>query len=300
MTSFPLLNPEIIANTDYPWIPNHTFPTSGRRWIDFMFSRGCFRRCDFCVAGCTPNCHVTASDYEMVDKQLRTLVEYGYEELIIQDDAFLWDKRHVQVHLPAVLGLLKKYGLYWQNNGGIDFEAVDDFVTTQIVKYNKEGNGKVTSLYIPFNPRTWNKQQSAAKSMATRYHANLDNLKRLREAGIYVFTSSIIGTPEQTMECFEDELEADRELVTNGYIDCALPLSATMLPGTKWFHENRQNIVNQFDWSGYSLFTTHHGTANFKPQEIEILMIRWLKEMDGVQKTYPWQTAFPNCFDPVL
>jgi len=292
MSSFPLLEPLLLEENNYPIKPTYSYPTFGRKSADFMFSKGCFRQCDFCVAGCQKT-FVTAIPYDKVEEQLRIFREHGIEELILQDDAFLWDKRHVRQHLPKILGLMKKYGFYWQNNGGIEFEGLDDFVTEQIIQYQK-GEGKVTSLYIPFNPRTWNKNESASKTMSQRYHNNTENLKRLREAGIYVFTSAIIGTPEQTRQTFEEELATDRELIEKGYIDAALCLSATMLPGTAWYRDNQHNIVNLQDYPGYSLFTAHHKTDSLQPQEIEELMIRWNKELSQVQKTYDWGTAFPN------
>jgi len=67
-----------------------------------------------------------------------------------------------------------------------------------------------------------------------------------------------------------------------------------MLPGTKWFGSNGQNIVNKKDYAGYSLFTTYHKTDFLKPEEIEECMIKWVKELDSVQRTYHWGTAFPN------
>jgi hypothetical protein len=45
-----------------------------------------------------------------------------------------------------------------------------------------------------------------------------------------VFTSAIIGTPEQDLHAFEEELATDKSLIEEGYIDSALSLSATMLP----------------------------------------------------------------------
>lgn len=295
MDKFPILDPVIIDETGYPVNPTYTYPTDGRKSVDFMFSKGCFRRCDFCVAGSQKGNHVTATAYEKLDEQLRIFKESGVNELVIQDDAFLWDKKHVKEYLPKILDLMKKYGFYWQNNGGVEFEAIDDFVTEQLIAYNKSGKGKVTSLYVPFNPRSWNKEQSASKSMSERYHKNIENLKRLREeAGIYIFTSAIIGTPEQTKEAFEEELATDRRLIHEGYIDAALCLSATMLPGTKWYENNGHNIINKKDYAGYSLFSTHHRTEHLEPREIEKLMIRWTKSLDDVQKTYHWGTAFPN------
>lgn len=294
MDKFPLLDPSILNETGYPSEPTHTFPTSGRKSVDFMFSKGCFRRCDFCVAGSQKGNYVTAEGYDLAAKQLDIFKANGIEELVLQDDAFLHDPKHRREHLTKILSLMKERGLYWQNNGGVEFEAIDDFVTEKIARYNSEGEGRVTSLYIPFNPRTWNRDKSAAKTMSQRYHSNLDNLKRLREAGIYVFTSTIIGTPDQSREAFEEELQTDKELIQAGYIDSALCLSATMLPGTKWYQENGHNIVNKHDYPGYSLFTTHHRTEFMEPTEIEECMVKWLKELDPVQKTYSWQTTFYN------
>jgi len=295
MDQFPLLDPEILDENEYPANPTYTYPTDGRKSVDFMFSKGCFRTCDFCVAGGQKGNHVTSTEYGRLDEQLQIFKESGVKELIIQDDAFLWDKRHVKDYLPKILGLMKKHSMYWQNNGGVEFEALDDFVTNQLIEYNKSGEGRVTALYVPFNPRTWNKEKSASKSMSNRYHNNLENLKRLREEGqIYIFTSAIIGTPEQTREMFEEELATDRKLIQEGYIDAALCLSATMLPGTKWYENNGHNIVNKNDYAGYSLFATHHRTEHLEAKEIEELMITWTKGLDDVQKTYHWGSAFPN------
>jgi len=295
MDQFPILDISIIENTGYPQEPTYTYPTSGRKSVDFMFSKGCFRKCDFCVAGSQKGNHITANDYERLDQQLLELKRHGVEELVIQDDAFLHDPKHRKEYLPKILGLMKKHGLHWQNNGGIEFEGIDDFVTEQLIKYNQEGEGRVTALYVPFNPRSWNKEQSAAKSMSSRYHQNAENLRRLRkEGGIYVFTSSIIGTPEQTEEAFNEELQTDRELIQNGYLDSALCLSATMLPGTRWYESNGHNIVNKKDYAGYSLFATHHRTDHLEPKDIERLMATWTKSLDEVQKTYHWGTGFPN------
>ncbi len=295
LDQFPLLDPEILEETGYPKNPTYTYPTNGRKSIDFMFTKGCFRKCEFCVAGSQKGNNITATEYERIDKQLQKFKEHGVEELVVQDDAFLWDRKHIKTHLPTILGLMKKHGLYWQDNGGVEFEALDDFVTDELIKYNKSGESKVTSLYVPFNPRTWNKEESASKSMSNRYYKNLENLKRLRkEGGIYVFTSAIIGTPEQTREMFDEELATDRKLIQGDYIDSALCLSATMLPGTKWYENNGQKIINKKDYAGYSLFVTHHKTDNFSAKEIEELMITWTKGLNDVQKTYHWGTAFPN------
>ena len=292
MDKFPLLDFSFIKDVGYPINPTYTYPTMGRQAIDYMFSKGCWRKCDFCVAGCQDDNNVTAINYDTVDKQLHLFAENGNIEIVVQDDAFLWDKRHVQKHLSTILKLMKKYGIFWQNNGGIEFELLDESVTNLFVKYNQNGDGRITSLYVPFNPRSWNKTQSACKTMVNRYHKNLDNLKKLRDAGIYIFTSSIVGTPEQDEGMFWKDLEVSRSLITDGYIDASFALSATMLPGTNWYKSNGHNIVNKKDYPGFSLFATHHRTPFLEPQDIERLTISWMKELRDVQQTFPWQTAF--------
>lgn len=292
MQNFPLLNPTIIEENNYPIEPTYAYSSSGRKTIDFMFSKGCFRNCEFCVAGSQKK-RISCLDENLLNRQLALFKEHGIKELIIQDDAFIHSGIN---HMKKILSVIKKYGFYWQNNGGLDFQLLDKEITDLFIDYNKNGEGRITALYIPFNPRDWNKNDSAAKTMIARYHDNCENLKRLREeAGIYIFTSEIIGTPEQTVKIMEDDITFHKELIKNGYLDAALTLSATLLPGTVWNKENQNMIINKNDYAGYSLFTTHHQTKNIpNPKIIEEFMVKRAKELNKVQKTYNWGTAFPN------
>jgi len=293
MDKFPLLDMEIIEHNKYPIDQEYSYPSFGRKSTDFMFSKGCFRKCEFCVAGGQDGNHVSFQSWDKVDEQFKIFKNAGIEEIIVQDDAFIYGGKSA---LIKKLELLKKYEFYWQNSGGIDFELLDDFVTEQFIEYNKTGKGKLTGLYIPFNPRYWNKDTAATKSMVNKYDNNFKNLKRLREeGGIYVFTSQIVGTPEDTRETIEEDIEIHKQMIHEGFLDNALTLSATLLPGTKWYNNHKHDIVNLDDIAGYSLFTTHHITKNFPDSRIiEELFILRTKELNSIQNTYNWQTAFPN------
>jgi uncharacterized protein YdaT len=297
MSVFPLLDPSLIEENGYPSEPTYTYTSSGRKTVDFMFSRGCFRHCDFCVAGCQKGNHLT-TDYEKLDAQLQLFKKYGYEEIVVQDDAFIpLNKGVARKHFERILGLMKQYGFFWQNNGGVDFELLSDEVTDQFIRYNQSGEGRLTSLYIPFNPRgaVDQKMKSAAGVMIQKHHANLENLKRLRNAGVYVFSSEIIGTPEHTVGVLEDDIRLHERLVGEGYLDAALTLIATLLPATKWHREHATDIIDTQDYAGYSLFTAHARTGNLpNPQVIERFMIRRAKRLNLGQRTFPWESAFPN------
>lgn len=296
MKQFPLLDYSIIADTNYPIDQAYSYPSFGRKSTDFMFSKGCFRKCDFCVAGSQKGNYTSYLDWDLIDEQFKVFKESGIEEIIVQDDAFIYKKDN----LLKKLGLLNKYGFYWQIAGGFDFETLNTSVTDLLVDFNKTSSGKLTGLYMPFNPRSWNKGKSATGTMVNRYENNFECMKRLREeADVYVFTSDILGTPEHTAEIVENDMEIHKQMIKDGYLDAALTLSATMLPGTSWFNANKHNVVNVYDYSGYSLFATHHRTKNIPdPSKIEELVVKRTKELNSIQDTYNWQTAFPNSVWP--
>ncbi len=289
MDEYPLLDYEFVAKAGYPEVPTHNLP-SGLRTVEYMSSRGCYRDCAFCFAGRKEQ-QVTQSEWERVTRQLDHFCAHGCKEVIFQDDAWLAGARK---RFPVLLALLKERGLSFSNNGGVEFESFVPDVARMIADYNDGTPGQCVSLYVPFNPRGWNAATTAAASMTQKYHRNLESLAIVRRAGVYVFTSLIVGTPDQTLESYEEDLATTRWLIQEGYLDSALPLSATMLPGTEWHSRNGYNIVHPLDWAGFSLFTTHHRTDHMLPRDIERLMVRTVKELGDVQQAGPWQTAFPS------
>ncbi len=287
MEEYPIMNCELLADAGYSTPPTHNYP-SGLKSIDWMASRGCYRHCEFCFAG-RPEQKVTQSGWDKIRQQLDHFVAYGYQEIVLQDDAIL--SRPKEFFIP-LLGEMKQRGLSWSDNGGVEFESLSDEVTAAIMAYNDGGSGECFSLYVPFNPRQGNEKQSSAGSMTTKYENSKENLKKLRSAGVYVLTSIMVGTPDQTHETFAEDMAASRKLIVDGYLDSALPLSATMLPGTRWFERNGHNIVHQDDWAGYNLFSTHHNTNDMTARKIEEGMVRWVKESGDVQTIEAWQCAF--------
>lgn len=288
MDAYPLMNCTLFKNAGYPEVPTHNFP-SGLRSVDWMASRGCYRDCAFCFAGRKEQA-VTQSAWSRIRKQLDHFVEQGIQELILEDDAILYQAP--KFFLP-LLEEMKCRGLSFSDNGGVEFESLTGEVADAIVRYNADPRpGRCVSLYIPFNPREWNEKSTAAGAMVKRYHRNLESLAKLRAAGVYVFTSQIVGTPDQTRASFQEDLEVLRGLIVDGFLDAALPLSATMLPGTEWHARNGHNIVHPDDWMGFNLFSTHHRTAHMSPREIEECMVHAVQYLSDVQTIAPWQCAY--------
>ncbi|MBS3123728.1 cobalamin-dependent protein [Candidatus Woesearchaeota archaeon] len=291
LSNFPLLDMELMAENEYPLQPTHTYDTKGRKAVDYMFSKGCYRSCEFCVAGEREN-KISSTQLGRIDEQLQRFVDAGIEEIVVQDDAFLFKPER---NLNEYLNLMKKHGLYWQDNGGIEFEGLTPAVIDQFLEYQLQGQGKINSLYVPLNPRTGQHSESALKDMRERFAEHFPHVKQLREAGIYVCTSEIIGYPGQSLESMNDDIKLHQELVNGGYVDKSMTFVTSTLPGTKLYRGYLQHIVNLNDWAAYSNFVPQSRTDKVQEiKSIERITIERNQQMNKVQKSYPWGSAFPN------
>jgi radical SAM superfamily enzyme YgiQ (UPF0313 family) len=284
MNEFSRLDPSLLEKIVLPMPATHTQDTHGRKYVDIMFSRGCKKRCEYCVAG-SKKYGFDALSLEKADEQLRVLREAGYEELILQDDDLLRDKEH----FFGVLDLIKKHRLHWQDNGGIAIEDLDEEVVDRIIE-----NGLCSSLYVPFNPRNYRVKQ-AAEFATSHYHGNVEQLKRLKEAGIYVYTSGIFGTDVQTREDVDSEIQTYKHLIQEGYVDQALVFAVSHLPATRNHELFRQDIVNPDDFLGYSIFVPHAKTCTMGIRDVEVAVVRANQEYNRIQaQAGAWGSSFPK------
>lgn len=284
MEEFSIIDKTLLENLVLPMPATHTQDTQGRKYTDIMFSRGCRKRCEFCVAG-SKKYGYDLSSLDTVDKQLKILKDAGYEELIIQDDDLLRNKEY----FSEVLKLIKKYDFKWQDNGGIAIEDLDTKVVDVILE-----NGNCNSLYVPFNPRNYRVKQAASAVTKTN-SGNVDQLKRLREAGVYVYTSGIFGTNVQTKEDMAEEINVYKNLIQDGFVDQALVFAISHLPGTRNYQLFSQDIVDSQDWIGYSIFVPHAKTSSMSVREVETAVVKANQEFNKVQKSAgPWGSSFPK------
>lgn len=283
MDEFSRLNPSLLEHIVLPMPATHTQNTQGRKYVDVMFSRGCKKRCEYCVAG-SKKYGFDPLILNKVDNQLKILKEASYEELVLQDDDLLRDKQH----FFRVLNLIKKHGFKWQDNGGVAIEDLDKEVVDKILE-----NGMCHSLYVPFNPRSY-KINQAASFATSHYQGNVEQLKKLRDSGIYVYTSGIFGTDVQTQKDVDSEISTYKDLIKNGYIDQALVFAVSHLPATRNGELFRQDIVNPNDYLGYSIFVPHAKTKTMGIRDVEVAVVKANKEYNSVQKqTGAWGKWIP-------
>lgn len=286
-----LLDPALMEHVPLRPLPVHTFGSTPRRYTDMMFSVGCNRNCVYCYS---PKMRGKLRQLSgpRIDEQLRLLKDAGYDEVVLQDDDLLRD----QAFFKALLRSIRNAGMTWQDNGGVELELLrDDTIVDAII------DSGCTSIYVPVNPR------QLADRLPTRAAVrNIHHLKRLKDAGIYTFTSGIYGVPNLANPGRTyDDLCLLREfhwrLVTENFVDASLVFPLSVLPGTQWFDEAMKSDDFEFDrehWIGYSIFVPQVYPKQLGIRRLWSEIIDTHRVLNGVQNSYPWFTPFPNRLAP--
>ena len=287
LNSLPPLDPELIQGLGFEGEPTYTYSTAGRRYTEILFSLGCHNNCAFCCARWMRG-HLRLLSEDNIRHQLRILRDAGYEELVLQDDDLLHDK-------PAfrqLLSLIKEYGFSWQDNGGLGIEDLNGTDVTHIIRH-----GNCKSLYIPLNPRRLRDAQPDFRKLDKKRRL----LQRLKDAGIYVFTSGIYGVPN--LDCpdtFMDDISRLREyhvsLVSDGRVDASLVFPLSVLPGTRWWTEGkagRMDFVDE-DWLAYSIYVPQVRPRGGSMHAYKAALLETHRELNAHQTSYPWFSPFPT------
>jgi hypothetical protein len=294
MDVLPPLDPLLLAHVPYPLPATHSYGTMNRKYTDWMLSFGCHKACDFCVEGLVKSGYRHLS-LSQVEAQLRTFREHGYEELILQDDSLLGGpKNDGKAFFLETIRLFKKYGFHWHDNGGVEFERLDSRVVDEILQLNSQpGEGSCTALYVPFNPRYIGDNRALDRHRDTKPE-NIELLRRLKENGVYTFTSWIWGHVDQSVEDMQANTRSYEELLSGGYIDQAIIFGLSYLPRTIDWMKYKQHIVDLRDWEGYSIFVPHAGTIKASFKEVNLAVLDAYRRLNRLQPhVEPWAYGFP-------
>lgn len=292
LASLAPLDPALMAHVPLPSVPVHTFGTTPKRFTDIMFSVGCHRGCPYCFSPVMRGKLRQLSE-DRIEHQLRMLRDAGYDELVLQDDDLLKDR----TFFMSLLRMIREAGLTWQDSGGMELELLDDELVTAIIESG------CRSIYIPVNPR-----QLADRLPTAAAISNVGYLKRLKDAGIYTFTSGIYGVPnlDEPARTFDDLIrlrDFHLKLVTERYVDASLVFPLSALPGTPWFKAVEGNPDFEFDrerWIGYSIFVPQVYPKSLGSRRLWREIIETHRALNEVQDSLPWFSAFPNRLSPAV
>lgn len=281
-----LLDPALLAHVPLPSVPTHTFGDVPKMATDMMFSVGCHRSCPYCFS---PQMRggLRALSGEKIARQLRLLRDAGYEELVLQDDDLLKEKDF----FVRLLRMIADAGLTWQDNGGMNLELFDDELTDAVIASG------CRSIFVPVNPR-----QIADRLPTVRAVENVHHLRRLKDSGMYTFTSGIYGVPNlrNPGKTYDDLLrlrDFHVGLVTKGFVDASLVFPLSALPGTPWFRQVENNPAFEFNrehWIGYSIFVPQVFPIELGARLLWQEVLETHRALNGAQTSLPWFSPFPN------
>jgi len=286
-------DPALLAHVPYPMPTTHSHQTVGR-YTDWMMSFGCHKACDFCRQGNLRDGYRHLS-LEQVKAQLRVFKDYGYRELLLQDDSLLGGPNNDgREFFNQAMRLIKEFGFFWQDNGGVEFERLDTPTISAILEMNDMyGPGGCRALYIPFNPRFIGDNRALERHMGKRPE-NFKMLKRLRNGGIYVYSSWIWGHVDQSVEDMEANTSLYEYLLKEKYIDLNLIFGLSYLPNTKDWVQYREHIVDVTDWEGYNLFVPHARTTKASFLDVNLAVLDAYRRLNALQPdAEPWAYSFP-------
>ena len=290
LTDLALLDPALMQHVPLRPLPVHTYGDKPKRYTDLMFSVGCHRGCPYCYS---PIMRGKLRQLPMggIIEQLRRIRAAGYDEIVLQDDDLLKNKDF----FIGLLSAITKAGLSWQDNGGMELELLDDELVSVIIASG------CTSIYIPVNPR-----QLADRLPTEGAVANIQYLKRLKDAGIYTFTSGIYGVPDlsnpnHTYDDVKSLRDFHLRLLIENYVDASLVFPLSALPGTVWFKKLQKSTEFSFDrhnWISYSIFVPQVYPARIGIHRLWREIIDTHRALNEMQDSLPWFSPFPNRLAP--
>lgn len=278
----PLLNPKFIQNIEYPKIPLSAADTKGRKYIDVMFTRGCKGNCFFCHSPKMWKRVLRKMPIENVEKQLDLFKKFGYEELIIQDDNFILDRDYSR----KVMKLIKEKGFYWQNNGGLELESLDEKIIEEMA------NSNCTAVFIPVHGRRrFGMRNNISKKLKNKAYKIFSKFKK---EGIYVYGAGILGWPDvrdttKTLEDMYGDIKFFKNLNEKGLVDYVVLFALSVLPGTELWYNRQKYGINIYggeeNYCTYSLNTPQVITPHMGYRQLCSAFLDAHLQINGKEKT---------------
>ncbi|MEO0253531.1 MAG: B12-binding domain-containing radical SAM protein, partial [candidate division WOR-3 bacterium] len=221
--------------------------------------RGCFYRCSYCASPVIWDREVTMRSPINVIKEIEYLVSsFDAKEIIFNDDNFVWPREWVKDFIKLLME--REINIAWACNARL--ENVDNEMLSLMAK----AGCKKILLGI----ETINKE--AAKSIRKPWYSKeflIKKLREIKEKGIEIVLSFIIGLPFENKESMYEVLEFLENLNINEYEFLFL----NVFPGTEFFQKKEKIFKRVNNWNLYSFLTPTVETEYFPfSQQIEFYL----------------------------
>ena len=212
----------------------------GRRMFPVITSRGCPFQCSFCITSRVFGKKTRMRTPESVVNELEWLKnKYSADAYTFFDDTFTLDRNRAIKICDEIIS--RKIDLPW------DCQTRVDQITPEILDKMKKAGCKM----ITFGIESGCQNMLDAMNKKTTVEQNKLGIKMIKEAGITVVTSVIIGFPDESVEMTKQTLGFIQKLKPdNAFVCVATPYLGTDL--IKVIKEKGWKMST--DWSKYDTF----------------------------------------------
>ena len=194
---------DLLDRGNYRAAMSHHGPPRGENFIDVTFSRGCPIGCYFCTSTTYWGSRFRVFSEKRVREQLATLVELGWQEIVVEDDNFSALPFDMQ---RQICSALKDTGLPWCNDGGLYLPLLEEKRVALLAE---------TGCYRVFLPvETPTVATIQAQHKYRNFRDDADFLRKiqhvtalLRGAGIEFYSALMVGFPGETADALRHSCE---------------------------------------------------------------------------------------------
>ncbi|WXG42004.1 MAG: radical SAM protein [Candidatus Freyarchaeum deiterrae] len=198
---------ELLMNLDeLPFPARHLVPLSKylayKTGCSMVTGRGCPNRCIFCVGPKMTSTKMRFRDPKLCVDEMEEVLDYGFEEIIVEDDTFTVNKKHVFAICDEIMSRGLKFK--WSANARVNT------VTKEIIEKMYEAG----CIFIQYGVESGNPEILKTCKKGITLDQVREAVKIAKEVGIGVLCSFIIGLPGETKETIKETMDFAQSLGT--------------------------------------------------------------------------------------
>ena len=202
-------NPDraLLMNLDeLPFPARHLIPLSKyiayKTGCSMVTGRGCPNRCTFCVGPKMTSRRMRFRDPKLCVDEMEEILDYGFDEIIVEDDTFTVNKKHVFAICDEIISRGLKFK--WSANARVNT------VTKEMLEKMYEAG----CIFIQYGVESGNQEILKASKKGITLEQVREATKIAKEVGIGVLSSFIIGLPGETEETIKETMDFAKSLGT--------------------------------------------------------------------------------------
>ncbi len=198
---------ELLMNLDeLPFPARHLIPLSKyiayQTGCSMVTGRGCPNRCIFCVGPKMTSKRMRFRDPKLCVDEMEEILDYGFDEIIVEDDTFTVNKKHVFGVCDEIISRGLKFK--WSANARVNT------VTKEMLEKMFEAG----CIFIQYGVESGNPEILKASKKGITLEQVRKATEIAKEVGIGVLSSFIIGLPGETEETIRETMDFAKSLGT--------------------------------------------------------------------------------------